>query len=106
MFVIVYRWRLKVGSEQRFRVAWARMTDAIRTTRGSLGSRLHRAADGTYVAYAQWPSRAHYDRQTTSGSADADAGSEMAACVEERFPILELDVEDDRLVPPVRDSRP
>lgn len=98
MFVVVYRWRVKAGSEGAFRAAWARLTDAIRENHGSLGSRLHVAMDGTFVAYAQWPSRAHRDDALTKGSPDAEAGARMKACVEERFPDLELDVVDDRLV--------
>lgn len=98
MFVVVYRWRVKAGSEGAFRAAWARLTDAIREKHGSLGSRLHVAVDGTFVAYAQWPSRARRDEAVERGSPDAEAGAQLKACIEERFPDLELEVDDDRLV--------
>ena len=32
------------------------MTEALRVTGGSLGSRLHRGSDGIWYGYAQWPS--------------------------------------------------
>src|SRR5262245_54571542 len=62
MFVAIYRWRLKDDGVEAFREGWRRMTDAIYRTRGSLGSRLHRADDGTWVAIAHWPSRADWER--------------------------------------------
>ena len=41
------------------------MTELIREREGSLGSRLHRAGSGEYVAYAQWPSRQVWDDSDT-----------------------------------------
>jgi quinol monooxygenase YgiN len=57
MFTLIYRWRVHPGREQQFVDAWLRMTEIIRDREGSLGSRLHRAQDGLFVAYAQWPSQ-------------------------------------------------
>ena len=59
MFIVIYRWKLIEGQEGRFRQGWHRLTVEIYEKRGSLGSRLHRAEDGTWIAYAQWP-----DKQT------------------------------------------
>ncbi|WAC73510.1 antibiotic biosynthesis monooxygenase [Roseateles sp. SL47] len=56
MFTLIYRWRVHPGRERQFVDAWLRMTEIIREREGSLGSRLHIAEDGLYVAYAQWPS--------------------------------------------------
>src|SRR5690349_12541356 len=55
-FAVLYKWRLHPGSEESFVQAWSRMTDRLRSERGSLGSRLHRGADGFWYSYAQWPS--------------------------------------------------
>lgn len=58
MFAVVYRWRLRAGAEEQFVDGWERVTRAVRSSCGSYGSRLHRASDGTWVAYARWPDAA------------------------------------------------
>jgi heme-degrading monooxygenase HmoA len=58
MFTAIYRWRLKPGREDHFIEGWTRVTTAIYADCGSYGSRLHKCADGTWLAYAQWPDAA------------------------------------------------
>ena len=55
MFAVIYRWRSKPGCEEQFVDGWARVTRAMHAGCGSYGSRLHRAGDGTWVAYARRP---------------------------------------------------
>lgn len=50
--------RVKPGREARFREAWRRGTRAITRLYGSFGSRLHRASDGRFIGYAEWPDEA------------------------------------------------
>ena len=57
MFVVMYRWKIQPGKEDQLRGAWTSATRKIMTRYGALGSRLHRADDGSWVAYAQWPDR-------------------------------------------------
>jgi heme-degrading monooxygenase HmoA len=57
MFCVIYQWKVKPGKEEEFRESWRAVTDAIYHQHGSLGSRLHKNDDGTWVAYAQWPTR-------------------------------------------------
>jgi len=104
MFVAVYRWHVKPGREAEFRAAWIAVTHATYGKYGSLGSRLHRNEDGSWVAYAQWPSRAAWERAWKDGvPADPVATATMRDCVEadsvdEQFkPTLALDVYDDLL---------
>ncbi len=54
-FVVLYRWRLRPGSEDAFVQAWSQRTEALLQV-GSLGSRLHRGDDDLWYSYAQWPS--------------------------------------------------
>lgn len=58
MYVAVYAWRVRPGKEEQFRDAWRRGTEAITRIYGSFGSRLHRAEDGRFVGYAEWPDEA------------------------------------------------
>jgi hypothetical protein len=50
MFAVLYRWKIKPGSEDAFRAAWTAMTEAIAKRSETGGSRLHRSADGEFVA--------------------------------------------------------
>ncbi len=54
------------------------MTESIYQTRGSLGSRLHRAEDGTWLGYAQWPSEEKWRKSQELGSANEAAGRKMS----------------------------
>ena len=104
MFVAVYRWRVKPGREAEFRAAWVAVTEATYRTYGSLGSRLHRDAEGGWVAYAQWPSRAAWEAAWKAGKpADPAATATMRDCVEaesvdvQYAPTMSLEVVDDML---------
>ena len=97
MFVVLYRWRLREGEGPRLAEAWRTMTEAIRRQHGSLGSRLHLAEDGSWVAYARWPSRAAWEAAQAGDSAAPDAGATMAACIALRFPHVCMAVTDDLL---------
>ena len=62
MFVAVYGWRVKPGTEDQFRAAWRRGTELITEKYGSFGSRLHRDRDGRFVGYAEWPDEESWQR--------------------------------------------
>lgn len=64
MLVVLYEFVVKEGSEEIFQENWAIVTDAIRRTCNSLGSRLHKSdtKPNSFIAYAQWPSDEVYDR--------------------------------------------
>lgn len=97
-FAVIYRWRLREGTEAEFREAWSQLTEAIRKERGGLGSRLHRDEDGTWVAYAQWPDRDRWEQARRYKPADAEAFRRMGECVEESFPPQFLEPLEDLLV--------
>lgn len=62
MFAVIYRWRVIPGLEAQFEEGWAAGTAAIAKEFGGLGSRLHKAGEGLYIAYAQWPDKATLDK--------------------------------------------
>ena len=97
MFAVVYRWRLQPGSAEQFQDGWDRVTRAIGTICGSYGSRLHRAADGTWVAYARWPDAATRERCTFD---EPEGERLMAEPVAERFPELTRELVSDLLEEP------
>jgi heme-degrading monooxygenase HmoA len=106
MFVAVYQWKLKPGREEEFRRAWVKATVKNYRIKGSLGSRLHRNVDGTWVATAQWPSRAHWESAWKSGDpADPEGSAIMSDCAEpdyadaQRRPILFMEIMEDMFYP-------
>ena len=78
--------------EESFIEGWSRLTEAIRETRGGMGSRLHKSDDGWWVAYAQWPDRQTWESsQTAYESPDIEASNLMTEAIEDREPPILLE---------------
>jgi heme-degrading monooxygenase HmoA len=99
MFVVLYRWKLREGQEQKFREGWRRRTEEIYRKCGSFGSRLHGAEDGTWLAYAQWPDRRAWEAARQVPITDTEAPTMMKESVEESYPETHLEVADDLFKP-------
>ena len=97
MFAVIYRWRLKPDHEESFTEGWELVTRAIRAGCGSHGSRLHKADDGTWVAYALWPDSATRDR---CDHAEEEGERLMADAVAERLPTTTMTLVSDLLAAP------
>ena len=100
MFIAVYRWRVRPDAESEHRAGWRRVTEAIQSAYGTWGSRLHRATDGAFVAYAAWPDRATWETARAAPSvASPEALAQMRGGIEGAVEVvLELEVLDDLLV--------
>jgi hypothetical protein len=77
MYIVLYQWRVKTGKEEQFREGWRRVTEAIYQAFGSLGSRLHKIEGGPWVAYAQWPSKEHFEQAQQKDILIDEAGYSM-----------------------------
>jgi hypothetical protein len=97
MFVAVYRWKIIEGGEEMFRQGWRRRTEEIYRRCGSLGSRLHKAEDGSWVAYAQWPDRVTWESAAKFDVEDEEAAQMMKGSVAERYPDIYMEVVEDLL---------
>ena len=97
MFIALYRWKVKEGHEKDFLAGWHRRTEEIYQHCGSLGSRLHQAEEGLWVAYAQWPDRPTYDAAQSVPVIDAEARMMFRESIEESYPDIYMDVIDDLL---------
>jgi hypothetical protein len=73
MFCVLYKFTVKPGGDDPFRRHWLAVTQWYYRYAGSLGSRLHRASTGEYMGYAQWPSRAQWERQRERSDAELQA---------------------------------
>ncbi len=103
MFVVVYGWKVKPGKEDQFREAWRRGTREIVRIYGGLGSRLHREADGRFIATAEWPDRATWQRAFDAKMVydDKEARAMFLDALDEtpagQPPLLTMEVTDDLL---------
>ena len=91
MFVVMYRWRLKPGSEPTFREGWERITRLASARCGSLGSALLTGEDGVWCAIARWPSREAREA-CFAQVLDEHASAKMRDAVLERLPAVEMDM--------------
>lgn len=96
-FCVLYRWLLVPGKEALFQQAWEQLTQEIRAHADGLGSRLHRAQDGTWTAYAQWPSREAWESADVTTDTARAAMQVLAETVAHRFDPILLEPICDRL---------
>jgi quinol monooxygenase YgiN len=103
MFAVIYRGYLKAGKETEYQKHWKTVATYFVKKRGALGSTLHRAEDGMWVAYSKWPDRATRDASWPKEGASASlelpneivqAINGLKACLDEqrKFPELCLEV--------------
>ncbi|MFT7220713.1 MAG: hypothetical protein ACI8Z1_002333 [Candidatus Azotimanducaceae bacterium] len=97
MFAVIYRWKVKPGTEEQFQDAWRRGTKDLVRLFNSGGSRLHRASDGSWVAYAQWPTKEARDDAFRDGPPNA-AVAELQSYVLEEIEQISLEITEDLLV--------
>lgn len=101
MFVAAYWWKVHPGKEEQFRAAWRRGTQLIQEKYGSLGSRLHRDADGRFIGVAEWPDKATwqkaFDAKMTYDDPKTRQAFVEAISDTAEEPLLLMDVTDDLL---------
>jgi heme-degrading monooxygenase HmoA len=98
MFCILYRFTVRPSYEDAFCQSWAAVTQWFYQHAGSLGSRLHRASTGEFIAYAQWQTRAQWEQQRNRSDAELHTHRQAMreACTEIEV-LYELEVMDDWL---------
>ncbi|GAA2272747.1 hypothetical protein GCM10009853_028180 [Glycomyces scopariae] len=96
-YAVVHRWRVRPGYEDLFVEGWSRVTHAIHRSCGGYGSRLHRAEDGLWMAYARWPDREAPGRCEHE---DAEGEAMMSVSVAESLPVMHLEITADLLAEP------
>ena len=89
MKAAIYRWRVAPEDEEHFKQRW----------HGGGGSRLHRAGNGEWVAYARWPSKEARDKAFADYSAQPDRSIPQREGRAELIEEIWLDITDDLLIP-------
>ncbi|GGX98579.1 hypothetical protein GCM10007160_27660 [Litchfieldella qijiaojingensis] len=99
MLAIILEFDVAEGKEEEFRESWKETTEYIHRNFGSLGSRLHRAEDGKFIAYAQWPDRETYEKEHDWSEEGAKCRERMRETLKsEKVTVLhKLDVDTDLL---------
>jgi len=57
MFTAIYSFKVFEGKDEEFIHSWRTLTKLIYEHENSFGSRLHKASDNLYIAYAMWPNK-------------------------------------------------
>lgn len=101
MFIVLYRWRVKLHLEAQFVENWSARTAYLREKYNTLGSRLHRGNDGVWYSYAQWKS-AEQRVQAFAVEANnlSEASQKFQQAIEETFPEIQLEIISDLIILP------
>jgi heme-degrading monooxygenase HmoA len=94
MFLAVYRYTLKPGTEAQFASDWAEVTQRGITEGRSLGSTLGKAQDGSWVAVARWLSKQQRDDWFASIPVDG-ARARMREAIDQWIDDLEVEIVND-----------
>ena len=95
MFTVIYYWDVKPELESEFLRLWHIRTRRISECCGSYGSRLHKDAEGRYVAIALWPSREAWERPAALPAFDKQDAERFAETVRARPTTQTLEMIDD-----------
>lgn len=96
MYCVIYLFQLKEGKEIEFKTTWSAFTTLLYETANSLGSRLHKKEDLSYIAYAQWPDKETFDNARNILSQEAlSLRDDMRATCKNVEVLMDLDVEVD-----------
>jgi quinol monooxygenase YgiN len=98
MFAVIYRFNVRPGHNASFEMAWHELTESIFEHSGSLGSRLHKESESTYIAYAQWPARDIWSHESDLPESANTAKKEMNEACSAIDSLYCLEVVDDLLV--------
>lgn len=99
MVAYIYRMVVKPGMDDQFIKAWKEVTLAYRSHGGGWGSRLHRAGEREYIAYARWPDSQTRDRLDPDGIEGVNAWREqMRSSCETVEEVYRLDILEDLLL--------
>jgi len=88
MLAVLLEFNVKHGAEEEFIVYWKKTTQIIYEKFGSLGSKLHRSDNDTFIAYAQWPSADIYQTEQDWSAEESDVREKMRATLVDGRPTV------------------
>lgn len=97
MFAVIYRGFLKPGKENEYKAAWKTIAKYFIDNRGAIGSTLHKAEDGMYLAYSKWP-----DKKTRDASWGNTVGDNFPGEIKRAVATLKNCLDPDRELPEIQ----
>lgn len=104
MFAVIYSGKIKPEREEEYKRLWHTIAEYFMTHCGALGSCLHKATNGSWVAYSRWPNKSTRDAVYLEENRKflpeeiRNAFEQFNGCILERDPEICLDVIDDLLL--------
>lgn len=80
MFTVSYRFTIHPKQNQALEEAWKEVTKLIYQHCGSLGSRLYKASETSYIGIAQWPDKATWENYDITESDPDNWRAKIRAC--------------------------
>jgi hypothetical protein len=98
MFAVIYQFYLKPGREAAYQAAWHTIATYFKTHRGAIGSCLHFADDGRWVAYSRWP-----DKKTRDASwpGENDPSFELPSEIQSAISTMKDCTDQERKIPEI-----
>ncbi len=97
MFTVIYRGFILEGKEQDYIAHWKVVANYFKEHRGAIGSTLHQASSGEYIAYSKWPNKVTRDASWGKNSAALEPSVEesitkIKACIDHSRPYEEIEM--------------
>lgn len=80
MFTVTYRFTIHPQQNEAFEESWKEVTKLIYQHCGSLGSRLYKASEDSYIGIAQWPDKAAWENYDLTEVDPENWRAKMRAC--------------------------
>lgn len=105
MFAVLYQGTIKEGTELEYQAAWRTIATYFKNHCGALGSCLHCAEDGSWIAYSRWPNKATRDAAWAPQNMPSEIPSDIKAavsnltqCFENGYTEIGMEIIEDLLV--------
>lgn len=98
-FAVIYRGYLRPNCEADYLKSWHLIADYFVNQCGALGSTLHQAEDGMWVAYSKWPSRE--TRDTAWPKDNSAVNKQFPSTIQNAITTLKNCLDPDRLLPEI-----
>jgi len=92
MFTVSYRFNIQPQQNEAFEEAWKEVTKLIYHHCNSLGSRLYKASEDSYIGIAQWPDRQTWDKSDVSAFDTDGWRTKLRACCSSIEKLNELEL--------------
>lgn len=98
MYTVLYQWNVHHEKHDDFISGWEAVTDHYIANHASLGSKLHKISETSFMAFAQWPSKEARDIAFNLNDAPQSAVDKMQDSIVKTHTPVETSIISDKLV--------